>query len=106
LLLRGSGIIRRQSRSPLLPNVRKRFFRTSKYRLSPLNFGSFTESIAGASHALLGAQENQGKMPPRKPPSTSQETGSTARKRRRQRADRRRSCTPGVYTAKAIRNES
>jgi hypothetical protein len=42
-----------------MPNARKRFFQTSKSRLSPLIFGSFTVSMAGASDALSGAPEIQ-----------------------------------------------
>jgi hypothetical protein len=45
-------------------------------------------------------------MPARTAPSTGEEAGNTAQKKRRQKADRRRTCTAGVYTAKAIRNES
>jgi hypothetical protein len=44
-----------------MPNARKNFFHTSKSRLSPLNFGSFTEFIACASDALSIATENQEK---------------------------------------------
>jgi hypothetical protein len=44
-----------------MPNARKRFFHTSKSRLSPLSFGSFTESISGALNALSRAPENQEK---------------------------------------------
>jgi hypothetical protein len=42
-----------------MPSARKSFFHTSKSRLSPLNFGSCTESIASASDALAKAPENQ-----------------------------------------------
>jgi hypothetical protein len=41
------------------PNARKHFFHTSKSRLSPLNLGSFTESISGASNALSRAPDEQ-----------------------------------------------
>jgi hypothetical protein len=37
----------------------ERFFHTSKSRLFPLNFGSFTESIAGATDALSRAPKHQ-----------------------------------------------
>jgi hypothetical protein len=41
------------------PKAWNRFIHTSKYRLSQLNFGSFTEPMAGASDALSEALENQ-----------------------------------------------
>jgi hypothetical protein len=48
-----------------------------------------------------------GRLPPNKKITKyGQEAGNTAQEKRRQKAGRRRSCTSGVYTTKAIRSAS